>query len=202
MSVRVFVPRDAGALAVGADEVAAHLMQAAKQRGIRVDIVRTGSRGLYWLEPMIEVATPQGRVAYGPVAPNDLEGLLDAFIAPGGAHPLWLGLTEDIPWLKRQTRLTFVRCGIVDPLSLFDYRAHGGYAGLARALSLTPDAIVKEVVQSGLRAGAAAPVSRPASSGGRSRRRKHGRSISCATPTKAIPEPLQIACCSKATRSR
>jgi formate dehydrogenase iron-sulfur subunit len=151
MSVRVFVPRDAGALAVGADEVAAHLMQAAKQRGIRVDIVRTGSRGLYWLEPMIEVATPQGRVAYGPVAPNDLEGLLDAFIAPGGAHPLWLGLTEDIPWLKRQTRLTFVRCGIVDPLSLFDYRAHGGYAGLARALSLTPDAIVKEVVQSGLR---------------------------------------------------
>src|SRR5271165_4984104 len=107
MNVRVFIPRDAGALALGADDVAGGLPQAAARRRIGIEIIRTGSRGLYWLEPMIEVATPSGRVAYGPVTTADVEGLLDANVFTGGAYPLRLGLTEDIPWLKRQTRLTF-----------------------------------------------------------------------------------------------
>ena len=115
-----------------------------------IDIIRTGSRGLYWLEPMVEAETPAGRVAYGPVTPADAEGLLTALLADG-AHRLRLGPTEDIPWLKRQTRLTFARCGVVDPRSLKDYRAHGGGKGLAKALSVGPDAVVEEVVQSGLR---------------------------------------------------
>ena len=108
---------------------------AAARHNVAVDIVRNGSRGLYWLEPMVEVETPAGRVAYGPVAPGDAEGLLTALLG-NGAHALRLGPTEEIPWLKRQTRLTFARCGIVDPRSLDDYRAHGGYQGLERALSL------------------------------------------------------------------
>jgi formate dehydrogenase iron-sulfur subunit len=150
MTLRLYIPRDAGALAVGADEVAAAIRAAAAQRKVAVDIIRTGSRGLFWLEPMVEVATPAGRVAYGPVAPTDVESLLDALLRDG-THALRLGPTEDIPWLKRQTRLTFARCGIVDPRSLTDYRAHGGGQGLAKALALGPDATIEEVLQSGLR---------------------------------------------------
>jgi formate dehydrogenase iron-sulfur subunit len=150
MTMRLFVPRDAGAVAVGADEVALSLEQAAAKRGIHVEIIRTGSRGLYWLEPMVEVATPQGRIAFGPVTPADTSSLLDAVVA-NAPHPLQLGATDDIPWLKRQTRLTFARCGVIDPRSLDDYRAYGGYKGLERGLSLGADAILTEVTASGLR---------------------------------------------------
>jgi formate dehydrogenase iron-sulfur subunit len=150
MSLRLFVPRDAGSIAVGANEVVAELEKVAAKRGITIEIVRTGSRGLYWLEPMVEFATAEGRVAFGPVNVADVPSLLEAMSA-NGPHKLRLGLTGDIPWLKRQTRLTFARCGIVDPRSLDDYRAHGGYRGLARALSLTPDAILADVTTSGLR---------------------------------------------------
>jgi formate dehydrogenase iron-sulfur subunit len=151
MSVRVYVPRDAGAVAVGADDVVMALEDAAADRGIAIEIVRTGSRGLYWLEPMVEVATAAGRVAYGPVQPADIEELVDAGFLDGKAHALHLGVADDIPWLKRQTRLTFARCGVVDPASLDDYRAHDGTKGLTRALSLGEEATIEEVVQSGLR---------------------------------------------------
>jgi len=150
MTLRLFIPADAAALAVGAEEVASALQTAAARQKAAVDIIRTGSRGLHWLEPMIEAQTPAGRVAYGPVTPGDADGLLAAILGDT-AHPLRQGLTEDIPWLKRQTRLTFARCGIVDPRSLQDYRAHGGCKGLQRALSLGPAAIVEELAQSGLR---------------------------------------------------
>ncbi len=150
MTLRLFIPADAGALAVGAEEVASALRAAAARQNVAVDIVRTGSRGLYWLEPMVEVQTVAGRVAYGPVAASDTEGLLRALLADS-AHALRQGLTEEIPWLKRQTRLTFARCGVVDPRSLQDYRARDGCKGLERALALGPAATVEEVVQSGLR---------------------------------------------------
>lgn len=114
MTARIFVSRDAGAVAVGADDVARALTQAAAKKGVPIEIVRTGSRGLYWLEPMIEVATPNGRVAFGPVIEADAASVLDAMLADG-PHRLRLGVAEEIPWLKRQTRLTFVRCGVVDP---------------------------------------------------------------------------------------
>ena len=151
MSARVYLPRDVAALAVGADDVAKALTTAAQRRGVPLEIIRTGSRGLFWLEPMLEFATPEGRIAYGPVEASDAETLLDAILAGGGPHRLRLGPTEDIPYLRRQTRLTFARCGIIDPLSLADYRAAGGYRGLDRALSLGPAAIVEAVVESGLR---------------------------------------------------
>jgi formate dehydrogenase iron-sulfur subunit len=150
MTIRIFVARDAGAVAVGADEVALALRQAAQKRGAAIEIVRTGSRGLYWLEPMVEVETPQGRVAFGPVTDSDANSVLDAMLADG-AHPLRLGAADEIPWLKRQTRLTFARCGVIDPRSVEDYRAHDGYKGFDRALTLGPDAILADVTTSGLR---------------------------------------------------
>src|ERR1700759_5115146 len=150
MKMRIFVPRDAAAIAVGADEVVTALEQIAEKRGLPIEIVRNGSRGLCWLEPMVEVATLKGRVAYGPVSAADVPSLFDA-MASNGSHPLRLGLTDEIPWLKRQTRLTFARCGVIDPRSVADYRAYGGHKGLERALSLGPEAIIEEVLQSGLR---------------------------------------------------
>jgi formate dehydrogenase iron-sulfur subunit len=150
MKMRIFVPRDAGAIAVGADDVVTALEQAAEKRGLPIEIIRNGSRGLYWLEPMVEVATVKGRVAYGPVSPTDVPSLLDA-MASNGSHALRLGLAEEIPWLKRQTRLTFARCGVIDPRSVKDYCAHDGYKGLERALTLSTDEILAEVTTSGLR---------------------------------------------------
>jgi formate dehydrogenase iron-sulfur subunit len=146
VTARVYVPRDAAALGLGADAVASLLRQSGD-----VEVVRTGSRGLFWLEPMVEVATPQGRTAYGPVTVADISGLLQAGMLTGGAHPLRLGRPEELPFLARQTRLTFARCGIVDPLSLDDYRAHGGLKGLAQARDIGPAATIELVTQSGLR---------------------------------------------------
>jgi formate dehydrogenase iron-sulfur subunit len=150
-AARIFVSRDAGALALGSDEVERAIIAAEQRRGLDIEIVRTGSRGLFWLEPMIEVATPQGRIAYGPVKASEVESLFDAGWLDGGWHPRRLGRPEDIPFLKRQTRLTFARCGIVDRLSTADYRAHGGWRGLERAIALGPEATVEEVIKSGLR---------------------------------------------------
>src|ERR1700724_63937 len=141
MKLRIFVSCDAGAVAVGADEVALVLALAADKRGIDIEIVRTGSRGLYWLEPMIEVATPKGRVAFGPGTQFDAHSLV-AGVINDGAQPLRLGITDEIPWLKRQTRLTFARCGVIDPRSVEDYLAHDGYKGLRSALTLQSEAIL------------------------------------------------------------
>lgn len=151
MSVKIYIPGDSGAVAVGADRLAIRLAQAIKSRDSDAEIVRNGSRGMYWLEPMVEVETKAGRVAYGPVKPSDVDSLLEAGLLDGGEHALSLGLTEDLPFLKRQTRLTFARCGITDPLSLDDYRNQGGLAGLTNAVAMAPKAIVAQVTESGLR---------------------------------------------------
>ena len=156
----LYVPRDSAALAVGADEVADALKAECMRRGEPVRIVRHGSRGMFWLEPLVEVQTPQGRVAYGPVSPGDVASLLDTGLLQGRPHALCQGPTEQITYLARQERLTFARMGITDPLCLDDYEAHEGWAGLRRALTLEPAAIVEEVLQSGLRGrgGAAFPA--------------------------------------------
>ena len=152
MTVNIYIPGDSGSLALAADKVALAIASEAEERGLDIKIVRNGSRGLYWLEPMVEVETFEGRVAYGPVKARDVKSLFDAGLAEGkGDHGLSLGDPEEIPFLKRQTRLTFARCGIVDPLSLEDYRAHGGIRGLEKALSMSPEEIVAEVTESGLR---------------------------------------------------
>lgn len=104
---RIYVPRDAGALALGAEDVERAIIAAERRRGLDIEIIRTGSRGLFWLEPMIEVVTAQGRIAYGPVRTADIEPLFDGGLLEGGPHPLRLGRPEDVPFLKRQTRFTF-----------------------------------------------------------------------------------------------
>lgn len=147
----LYLSRDAAALSMGADAVAEALAAEAERRGIGLRIVRTGSRGMLWLEPLLEVATPAGRVAYGPVFAQNVAALFDAGFLEGGAHPLRQGPTEDIFFLKHQTRLTFARCGVIDPLSVDDYRVHGGFKGLERALTMSPEDICAEVTESGLR---------------------------------------------------
>ena len=160
MSSTVYVPRDSAALAVGADEVASALQAECARRGLQLKLVRNSSRGLFWLEPLVEVDTRDGRMAYGPVTADDVPALLDAGLLEGRAHALCQGRTEAIPYLARQERVTFARMGITDPLSLSDYEAHEGWAGLRRALELDGAAIVQEVTQSGLRGrgGAAFPA--------------------------------------------
>ncbi|MHB8816453.1 MAG: formate dehydrogenase beta subunit [Steroidobacteraceae bacterium] len=163
--VKIFVPCDAAARSMGADETAQALAAEAERRGIEIAVVRNGSRGMLWLEPLVEVEADGRRYAYGPVSATavpDLfeQGLCDPANAESRKHALAHGLTEDLPYLQRQQRLTFARVGITDPLSLDDYRVHGGYLGLKTALALTPAQIVEGVTASGLRGrgGAAFPA--------------------------------------------
>ncbi|GAA6141749.1 NADH-ubiquinone oxidoreductase-F iron-sulfur binding region domain-containing protein [Hydrogenophaga sp. 5NK40-0174] len=159
-NVKVYVPADTAAVAVGADEVAQRIAEEAAQRSLPVAIVRTGSRGLFWLETMVEVETADGRVAYGPVEEADIAGLFDAGFLQGGQHPKSLGLTEAIPYLAKQQRVTFARMGVTDPLSLQDYEQHGGWAGLKAAASMAVEKVVDAISESGLRGrgGAAFPA--------------------------------------------
>ncbi|MBB3932345.1 formate dehydrogenase iron-sulfur subunit [Kaistia hirudinis] len=150
-ALRIFVPGDAGALAVGADAVADAIRVAASERGLAVEIIRNGSRGATFLEPLVEVETPAGRVAYGPVAPGDVGELVAAGLFEGRGARLFHGPADAIPFLKSQTRFTFARCGIVDPASIADYAAHGGWQGLAKAAAMDRPAIVDLVTKSGLR---------------------------------------------------
>jgi len=151
MSVKIYIPGDAAALSVGADAVAKAIADQIAARRLDAVVIRNGSRGMFWLEPLVEVETARGRVAYGPVSAADVPGLFNAGFLDGKPHKLHLGPTEEIPYLKNQERLTFARCGITDPLSLSDYVSHGGYRGLERALKMTPEQIVDEVTASGLR---------------------------------------------------
>ncbi|MGC4026416.1 MAG: NADH-quinone oxidoreductase subunit NuoF [Mesorhizobium sp.] len=153
MSITIYVPRDSAALALGANKVVEAIEHEIAARGLDARIVRNGSRGMLWLEPMVEVETASGRTAYGPVKAKDVPSLFDAGLGlvAHSSHPLALGNAEEIPFFAKQTRLTFARCGLIDPLSLDDYRAHGGLRGLDKALSMSQPAIVQAVTDSGLR---------------------------------------------------
>ena len=161
MSTRIFVPCDTTALSLGADKVAEAIQLEAEKRGIAVEVIRNGSRGLLWLEPLVEVETDLGRIGYAAVEADHISALFDAdFVSGSQHHQSCIGLVEDMPYLKKQQRLTFARAGITDPVSLTDYEAHDGYRGLKNALELEPQKIVDEVKASGLRGrgGAAFPT--------------------------------------------
>src|SRR5690606_29981151 len=145
--MKIRLPLDSAAVALGADEVAAALMAEAAHRGVALELVRNGSRGMVWLEPLAEVEIGGIRHGFGPMTVADVPGLFGDL----AAHPKALGPVEDLPWMKAQTRLTFARCGVIDPLSLAEYRAHGGLAGLERAKGMTKAELVAEVTESGLR---------------------------------------------------
>ena len=160
MPYKIFIPRDSSALSLGADKVYKEILSESKKRDINIEIIRNGSRGLFWLEPMIEVETPKGRVAYGPINISDINSLFDSEFFLGKKHNLFLGVTEEIKWLKNQERLTYARVGITDPVSIEDYEGLDGFKGLKNALKLSPEKIVQEVADSGLRGrgGAAFPT--------------------------------------------
>ena len=160
MSFTIYVPCDSSAISLGADRIATSIINEAKKRNITIQLIRNGSRGLFWLEPLVEVDTPEGRIAYGPIQLNDVTGLFDANFIQGGAHPFFLGLIEDLDYLKKQQRLTFARTGKTDPVNLDDYIKHDGFKGLKNALNQSQADIVKEVTDSGLRGrgGAAFPT--------------------------------------------
>lgn len=160
MTTRLYVPRDASALALGADALADAIAAEAQRRGIAIELVRNGSRGLLWLEPLVEVGTPAGRIGYANLSVDDVPALFDAGWLDGGAHPRGVGLVDALPYLARQQRLTFARIGLTDPLSIDDYLQHGGLAGLRNALALDGDAACELLIESGLRGrgGAAFPA--------------------------------------------
>ena len=158
--MRIFVPRDTTAIALGSDQVAVTLQSQAARRNLEFELVRNGSRGMFAVEPLLEVERDGRRIAFGPVTPADVPGVLDALAGEASDHLLYLGLSEAIPWLARQQRLTFARAGEGDPVCLETYRSMGGFAGLEKALSMAPAEIVEEVSESGLRGrgGAAFPA--------------------------------------------
>ena len=142
--MKIYVPLDSAAVSLGADAVADAIVAEAAARKIDVQVIRNGSRGMVWLEPLVEIETDQGRVGFSNVDTSQAGALLDGKLSS-------LGNVEDIPFFARQTRLTFARCGVIDPLNLDDYQAHGGLTGLRRAAAMTQDDIVAEVTASGLR---------------------------------------------------
>ncbi len=167
MTTTVYVPRDTTTLSLDGNQVASDISALANQQDKSIKLVRNGSRGMFWLEPLVEVETDKGRVAYGPVQPEDVESLFAADFTNASfdahstqQHALFLGLTEEIPYLKKQQRLSFAKAGVIDPTDLDDYIAHDGFKGLAKALQLEPQGIVDEVSASGLRGrgGAAFPT--------------------------------------------
>jgi formate dehydrogenase iron-sulfur subunit len=145
--MKIYIPLDSVAVALGADALALAVQGEAERRGVTVEIVRNGSRGMVWLDPLVELASEAGRLGFGPMTLADVPGLFSDL----AAHPKALGLVEAHPWMLGQTRLTFARVGVIDPLSLDDYRAHGGLVGLDRAKAMTKAEIVAEVTESGLR---------------------------------------------------
>ncbi|GLP98616.1 formate dehydrogenase subunit beta [Methylophaga thalassica] len=161
MSQRIYIPCDTTALSLGADQLAEAVQQEIEQRGLDATIVRNGSRGMLWLEPLVEVETAHGRVGYGAVSAQQVPALFDAGLLDGNQqHESCIGLVEEHPYLKKQQRLTFARSGITDPVSIEDYIALDGFNGLKNAIAMQPQNIVDEVKTSGLRGrgGAAFPT--------------------------------------------
>ncbi len=160
MRVRVFVPQDTTAKALGANALVPAIQAEADRRNIELEIIRNGSRGAFWLEPLVEVEWEGKRYGFGPVTEDDVAGLFESGFPGETEHELSLGLVEEIPWLKNQQRLTFERAGLGDPVSVENYQSLGGFEGLAQALQLEPQAIVDAVKESGLRGrgGAAFPT--------------------------------------------
>jgi formate dehydrogenase iron-sulfur subunit len=145
--MKIYLPLDSVAVALGADDVAAAITVHASKTGVQIELIRNGSRGMVWLEPLIEVETPAGRIGFGPCTAADVPALFGDL----AQHPKALGLVEALPWMAGQTRLTFARCGVIDPLNYTDFNTNGGFAGLTRALDMASADIVAEVTASGLR---------------------------------------------------
>ena len=152
MSVtKIYVPRETSAVSVGADEVAIEIAREAKRTGARIELIRNGSWGATWLEPLVEVEVGGTRIAYGNVSASDVPGLFAAGLVDGGEHDRRLGPINEVPYLINQDRWTFWRCGLIDPLSLEDFRLHQGFKALEKAFVDGAAAVIDAVTASGLR---------------------------------------------------
>ena len=138
-------------VSVGADEVALAIAQQAKKTGASIQLVRNGSWGACWLEPLVEVEVDGTRIAYGNVDAGDVPGLFEAGLLEGGAHEKRLGPSNEIAYLISQDRWTFWRCGLIEALSLEDFLAHQGFKALQKAWQDGADAVIDAVTASGLR---------------------------------------------------
>jgi len=165
MNTKIFIPRESTALSLGAHDVAKEISNYSINHKLDLALIRNGSRGLFWLEPMVEIETPHGRIAYGPVEVTDVDGIMEDIVNnvlknEPQTHRLALGYTEELDYLAKQTRLTFARAVITDPISLDDYLALDGFSGLKKSLASSSQEIVTTVLDSGLRGrgGAAFPT--------------------------------------------
>jgi formate dehydrogenase iron-sulfur subunit len=150
-AIKIYIPRETTASSLGAEALVHLISTEAGYRNLNIDIIRNGSRGACWLEPLIEVETSKGRIGYGPVQAEDVPDLFDAGLLQGEPHRLCVGVVDELPWFKNQERLTFARCGLIDPLNVEAYCSMGGFTGLQKALTMSADAIIQEVLDSGLR---------------------------------------------------
>jgi formate dehydrogenase iron-sulfur subunit len=151
VSTRIYVPRETAAISVGADEVAVAIARHAKENCVQIELVRNGSWGATWLEPLVEVVVGEQRIAYGNVAATDVPSLFAGDFLQGGAHARRLGPVNEIPYLASQDRWTFWRCGLIDPLSVDDFCAHQGFSAFQKAIELGPQGVIDAVKTSGLR---------------------------------------------------
>jgi len=160
MSIKIYSPRETTASSLGAELLVKAIATEAQYRNLDIQIVRNGSRGACWLEPLVEVETAAGRVGYGPVTLEEIPELFDADFLNGGTHAKSLGDVNALPWFANQERLTFARCGIIDATSVEEYASLSGFVGLKNALAKDTDGIIQEVTDSGLRGrgGAAFPT--------------------------------------------
>jgi len=150
-AVKIYVPLDSAAVAMGADEVAAAIAHEATANGEAVEVIRNGSRGMHWLEPLVEVEVGDQRIGYGPVSKADISELFASGLLEGKEHSKCIGDVEKHPFMRDQQRLTFQRCGVTDPLSMDDYKRHGGLEAVLKAIEFSEAKIVEEVKISGLR---------------------------------------------------
>ena len=151
MATKVYVPRETASVSVGADDVAIAIARCAKQNGERIELVRNGSWGATWLEPLVEVVVDDKRIAYGNVAAGDVPALFDADFLRGGEHDRRLGAINEIPYLINQDRWTFWRCGLIEPLNIDDFRVHQGFKAFEKAVEMGAEAVIEAVKTSGLR---------------------------------------------------
>jgi len=148
---KIYVPRETAAVSVGADEVALAIAQVAKKNGVDIELIRNGSWGATWLEPLLEVEVDGTRIAYGSVSAADIASMFDADLLSGGKHERRLGPTDEIPYLMNQDRWTFWRCGRINPLSIEDFELHQGFKALKKAFFDGTEAVLEAVAKSGLR---------------------------------------------------
>jgi len=160
MTIRIYIPRETTSASLGAELLAKAIDTEARYRNLDIELVRNGSRGACFLEPLVEVETDKGRIGYGPITLEDVPDLFDANFLNGGQHSKSLGDVNELPWFKNQERLTFARCGIIESTSVSAYESLGGFVGLKNALAKSADGIIAEMTDSGLRGrgGAAFPT--------------------------------------------